>query len=172
MTKIPTAITPKTGGMRLMCSGRQIDCLSKGPDMDRNAFFWQIQEGKLPAPNAARMLGLSIQSIDAETGSITVEFEAKEGFTNPAGRIQGGFLAAMLDDTMGPALASTLKSGEFAPTLDLHVQFLSSAVPGMLRGSARVVQRGGEVCFLAGELHQGERLLATATATAIIRKLP
>jgi uncharacterized protein (TIGR00369 family) len=139
--------------------------------MDRNAFFWQIQDGRLPSPEAARTLGASIVSVDSDTGSIEIEFEGKEAFVNPAGKIQGGFLSAMLDDTMGPALAATLKAGEFAPTLDLHVQFLHPAVPGKLRGTGRVVRRGGTVCFLAGALSQDGHLVATATATALIRKL-
>jgi acyl-coenzyme A thioesterase PaaI-like protein len=87
--------------------------------MDRSAFFWQIQDGKLPPPRAAATLGISIREVSPEAGTIEVEFEGKPEFTNPAGHIQGGFLAAMLDDTMGPALAATLGAGEFAPTLNL-----------------------------------------------------
>ncbi|OGB25457.1 MAG: phenylacetic acid degradation protein [Burkholderiales bacterium RIFCSPLOWO2_02_FULL_57_36] len=139
--------------------------------MDRNAFFWKIQDGRLPQPQAARTLGANIISVDFDTGAIEIEFEGKEEFINPAGKIQGGFLSAMLDDTMGPALAATLKADEFAPTLDLHVQFLSPAVPGKLHGVGRVVRRGGAVCFLAGELSQGGKVVATAIATALIRKL-
>lgn len=139
--------------------------------MDRNAFFWQIQDGRLPPPKAAQTLGINILSVDSETGAIVAEFEGKKEFTNPAGNIQGGFLAAMLDDTMGPAVSSTLKAGEFAPTLNLQVQFLSPALPGKLRGSGRAVRRGGGICFLAAELSQEGRLIATATATAVIRKM-
>lgn len=138
--------------------------------MDRNAFFWQIQDGKLPAPKAARTLGINITCIDAEAGTIAAEFEGNDEFTNPAGKIQGGFLAAMLDDTMSPVLAATLKAGEFAPTIDLHVQFLSPAIPGKLRATGRIVRRGKEICFLAAELSQEGRVIATAAATAIIRK--
>lgn len=85
------------------------------------------------------------------------------------GSIQGGFLAAMLDDTLGPALVATLGPGEFAPTLDLTVQFLRPAKPGTLTGTGRVVHRGGSIAFLAGELADGSgRPVATATATARI----
>jgi uncharacterized protein (TIGR00369 family) len=88
------------------------------------------------------------------------------------GNVQGGFLAAMLDDTMGPALVATLGPGEFAPTADLHVQFLRPARPGTLIGTARVVRRGREIAFLAGELtdRRGE-VVATGTATAVIRAM-
>ena len=86
------------------------------------------------------------------------------------GAIQGGFLAAMLDDTLGPALVATLGPGQFALTTDLHVQFLRSASPGRIIGRGRIVRRGRQVAFLSGELiDQSGELIATAVATAQIR---
>ena len=52
----------------------------------------------------AKTLGIEFVEIDGERGTVEVKFEAKPEFLNPAGNVQGGFLAAMLDDTMGPAL--------------------------------------------------------------------
>lgn len=140
--------------------------------MNPNAFFWKIMRGEMPPPPAATTLGISFKNIDAKIGAIEVEFEGKKEFTNPAGNIQGGFLAAMLDDTMGPALASTLSEGEFAPTLNLNVCFQSAAKVGRLLGKGRVVKRGRGVCFLSAELYQDGEQVATATATALIRSLP
>ena len=101
------------------------------------------------------------------SGRIRVQFEATRDFTNPMGNVQGGFLAAMLDDTLGPALATTFEEHEFAPTLELKVSFLRPAKPGPLVGTGRVVHRGGSVAFLEGELHDtAGDLIATATATA------
>jgi len=140
--------------------------------MDPNAFFWKMQEGLLPPPRAAQTLGMRILRVDPDAGVLEAEFDGKDDFTNPAGNIQGGFLSAMLDDTMGPALASQLAAGEFAPTLNLNVQFLAPARPGKLYGIGRVMKRGGAICFLTGELRQQDKIVATATATAAIRKLP
>jgi uncharacterized protein (TIGR00369 family) len=139
--------------------------------MDKNAFFWQIQDGKHPPPRCAATLGIAIRKVQPDEGTIECEFEGKPEFTNPAGNIQGGFLAAMLDDTMGPALAATLAAGEFAPTLNLNVSFVKPAKPGKLTGLGRIVRRGSEVCYLAGELFQNCELVAAATATALIRKI-
>jgi uncharacterized protein (TIGR00369 family) len=139
--------------------------------MNRDAIFWQIQDGKAAAPAAAATLGISIGAVSPEDGEIEVEFDGKPEFTNPVGHIQGGFLAAMLDDTMGPALAATLDAGEFAPTLNLNVSFAKPAKVGKLQGKGRILKRGKEVCFLAGELYQEGQLVATATATAIIRRV-
>lgn len=139
--------------------------------MDSEAFFWRIQAGDLPEPPAAKTLGMKILNVDVHTGQLETEFDGKREFTNPAGNIQGGFLSAMLDDTMGPALASQLAAGEFAPTLHLNVQFISAAKIGKLIGIGHVVKKGKDVCFLSGELTQDGRVVATATATATIRKL-
>ena len=95
---------------------------------------------------------------------------ASDQFLNPADAIQGGFLAAMLDDTLGPALVATLGPGQFAPTTDLHVQFLRPARPGRLTGRGRIVRRGQDVAFLAGELLDDRgQIVAVATATVQIR---
>ena len=139
--------------------------------MDKNAFFWQIQDGKLPPPKAAATLGIRILAVSPDAGTIEVEFDGKPEFTNPAGQIQGGFLAAMLDDTVGPLISSTLRAGEFAPTLNLNVSFAKPATVGKLHGKGRIVRRGKDISILAGELYQNDELIATATATVMIRKV-
>ncbi|MBE0594710.1 MAG: PaaI family thioesterase [Gemmatimonadales bacterium] len=139
--------------------------------MDEQAFFWKIMRNELPPPRAAQTLGISFRHVDGEAGSVEVEFQGREEFTNPAGHIQGGFLAAMLDDTMGPALSATLRAGEFAPTVKLNVSFHRPAMVGTFIGRGRVVRKGRDICFLSAELHQDEQLIASATATAIIRML-
>ena len=134
---------------------------------ERDGPFWDIVAGRVAPPAAATTLGWELLSVDPDAGTIEVGFTATEAFLNPVGTIQGGFLAAMLDDTLGPALVATLGPGEFAPTLDLHVQFLRPAHPGSLVGRGRVVERGGGVAFLQGELADTDgRLVAVATATA------
>ncbi|MDP9878001.1 uncharacterized protein (TIGR00369 family) [Variovorax boronicumulans] len=138
--------------------------------MDSNSFFWKIQAGTAATPEAVKTLGGKIVRVDAEQGSVETSFEGKRDFTNPTGAIQGGFLAAMLDDTMGPALAATLNEGEFAPTLNLNVSFHRSAVVGPILGKARIVRRGAEIAFLQGELYQADKLIASAVATAVVRK--
>jgi len=138
--------------------------------MEREGPFWDAVEGRSPFPPAAVTLGWQLVRINPEEGTIEVAFTATEAFVNPAGVIQGGFLAAMLDDTLGPALVAGLAPGDFAPTTDLHVQFLRPARPGRLLGRGRVVRRGRDVAFLAGELvDEKGAIVAVATATVQIR---
>ena len=139
--------------------------------MDKNSFFWKMVDGRLPRPPCADTLGLGFVEVDGERGAIETKFEAKPEFLNPAGNVQGGFLAAMLDDTMGTALSATLDLEQFAPTVNLNVQFHRPAKVGPLKGIGRVLLRGKEVCQLSSELFQNDKIVATATATAVIRKM-
>lgn len=136
----------------------------------REGPFWDAVEGRSPAPPAAQLLGWRLVEINPEQGTITVEFQARPEFVNPVGVIQGGFLAAMLDDTLGPALVATLGPEEFAPTIELKVNFIRSARVGPLMAKGRVVHKGKSLAFLQGELRTVDgQLIATASATAYIQ---
>lgn len=137
----------------------------------RHGPFWDVMEGRADPPPAATLLGWELVAVDPDAGTIEVAFRATEQFLNPAGVVQGGLLAAMLDDTLGPALVATLGPGEWAPTSDLHVQFLAPARPGRLVGRGRVVRRGKGIAFLAGDLRdERDVVVATAIATAQLRR--
>ena len=138
--------------------------------MTREGPFWDVIEGRAALPPAEALLGWELVAVDPEAGTIEVAFTATRQFLNPVGVIQGGLLAAMLDDTLGPALVATLGPGQFAPTADLHVQFLRPAYPGRLIGRGRILRKGRDIAFMAGELlDQGGEIVAAATATAQIR---
>lgn len=140
------------------------------PPADRQGLFWDFLRGERPEPPAATTLGWTLRDVDPDAGTIEVGFVASEAFLNPVGMVQGGFLAAMLDDTLGPALVATLGPNEFAPTLELSVQFHRPGRPGTLVGRGRVTRRTRETAFIAGELvDDQERTVASATATALVR---
>lgn len=145
---------------------------SRRPPSGRTGPFWDVMEGRAPPPPAAATLGFALVDVDPDAGTITTSFQADESFLNPVGVIQGGFLAAMLDDTLGPALVASLAPDQFAPTTDLHVQFLRPARPGRLTGHGRIVRKGRDIAFMAGELcDEAGQVIATATATAQIRPI-
>ena len=135
----------------------------------RSGPFWDAMAGRAPMPPAAATLGWELVAADPDAGTIEVAFAAGPEMANPMGNVQGGFLAAMLDDTLGPALVATLDDGQFAVTLELKVNYLRPASAGRLTGRGRVVHRGGSVAFLEGSLSDADGVaLATATATARI----
>ena len=133
--------------------------------------FMELVGNHAPAwPNYVDLLGM--RPLLVEPGHVRIEFRATEQFLNPAGIVQGGFLTAMLDDTMGPAAIAQLGPGYFTPTLELKVSFLRPARPGRLVCDGRVVHMGKSVAFLEGSLADDEgSVIATATATARVVKL-
>src|SRR5205807_2031254 len=114
----------------------------------RSGAFWDAVEGRVPLPPAPTLLGWQLEAIDPDAGTITVRFEARTEFTNPQGNVQGGILAAMLDDTMGPALVATLPPGYFTPTLEMKVSYFAPAKVGPLWGHGRVVKAGRTNAFV------------------------
>jgi uncharacterized protein (TIGR00369 family) len=141
--------------------------------IERTGVFWDIMEGKRPLPPVAQLLGFKLLDIDPEHGTIRAQFNAKPEFLNPVGQVQGGMLAAMLDDTLGPALVARLPPGHFAPTLELKTSFIAPAAVGKLICEGRVVHMGKSIAFLEGKLtDESGRLIATATATARIMSHP
>jgi uncharacterized protein (TIGR00369 family) len=95
-------------------------------------------------------------------GWIRIGFMAKPVFINPAGFIQGGFLAAMLDDTMGPAVFVMSEGALYTVSIDMSVSYLAPAKPGPLIGEGRVVQLGKSIGFL-------EAVLMDAAGTVVAR---
>ena len=134
---------------------------------ERSGPFWDGVEGRAPIPPAAATLGFEFIDADIEAATIEVAFAATEAFTNPAGNVLGAFQAAMLFDTVGPALLATLASDQFQSTTQLNVSFLRPVRPGRLVGKGRVVHRDGDLAFLEASLLDGDAaVIATATATA------
>lgn len=142
-------------------------CMTKSSG--RAGAFWDAIEGHAPLPPSARLLGWQLEAIDADAGTISVRYEASPDFVNPMGNIQGGFIAAMLDEAMGPALVATLPPNHFAPTLEMKVSYLEPVRVGPLRANGRVVKRGATTAFVEAELlDEVGTLLARASATARI----
>ena len=121
----------------------------------RSGPFWDAVEGRAPVPRAAATLGLQFITADSTAGTIELAFTAGESITNPAGNVLGAFVAAMLYDTVGPALLATLEPDHFQSTLQINVNFLRPVRPG------RLVGKGGRIVHREGDT------VATATARVI-----
>jgi uncharacterized protein (TIGR00369 family) len=133
----------------------------------RRGPFWDAVEGRAPLPRAAATLGLEFVSANPDEGTIELAFTATDAFTNPAGNVLGAFVAAMLYDTVGPALLATLAPDQFQSTLDLNVRFIRPVRPGRILAHGRVVQRRGDIAQLEATLTTGDgETIAAASATA------
>lgn len=137
----------------------------------RSGPFWDAVHGRAPLPPAAATLGAEFIDADVEAGTIELAFQATEAFTNPLGNVLGAFQAAMLYDTVGPALLATLEPDQFQTTRELHVRFLRRVRPGRIVGRGRVVRRDGDMVQLEASLSDPTGTV-TAVATATARVIP
>lgn len=115
---------------------------------------------KFDLPPASKLLGFELLNACTQTGSVDVAFLATDQMLNPMGHVQGGFVAAMLDDTMGPAMLAISRGEEVAFSIGMNVQFLRPVKPGRILGKGGVIRRGGKVVSLRASLldEAGEEL--------------
>jgi len=123
---------------------------------------------RLPPPTF-QLLGAEL--LEAADGRARVRFVPGHDTINPAGLVQGGILAACLDDVMGPAVFSLGREGFFA-TVSMTVSFLGKAEPGhALVGEATVVSAGRRHLYVAARLvrESDGAEVARATATSLLQ---
>ena len=105
-------------------------------------------------------------------GTTVWEMRGDERFANPAGVVQGGFLAAMLDSSMGASAVTALEGRRArVANAEMKVSFLRSAAVGsLLRCEAIVIEAGATVIFVEARVRdEKERLVATGSSTYIIK---
>ena len=123
-------------------------------------------------PKFLAILGASDIAFDKKKETITIHFDIGEELTHSNGAyVQGGFITAMLDTSMAHLLIFKT-NGEYNPlTLNINVNFLAPGIPGKFKSSATINKIGKSISFTSAELHQGDQLVATASATNKFLKL-
>jgi acyl-coenzyme A thioesterase PaaI-like protein len=90
----------------------------------------EVEALVLNAP-CANLLGRRLLEHDEARGWTKFGFDGKPEFLNPAGRVQGGFLTAMLDDTWAQSYCSR------AAALSIHRQSTSTSASSPERSQDR-----------------------------------
>jgi uncharacterized protein (TIGR00369 family) len=106
-------------------------------------------------------------------GSTTWRVRVDERFLNPAGVVQGGFLAAILDSAMGASAVTVVGDRKvIVANTEMKVSFLRSAIPGdTLTCVANVLKAGRVISFLEATIvDQDGRLVATASSTYLVKE--
>jgi uncharacterized protein (TIGR00369 family) len=121
-------------------------------------------------PNCDLTLGMVC--VDKSRPGTTVwRMPADERFTNPAGVLQGGFLAACCDSAMGAASVTWVQDRKvFSANVELKISFLAPVHPGgSLTCTSRVIAGGRRVAFVEAELTDDSgRLVAKASSTYLL----
>lgn len=117
-------------------------------------------------PPCSETLGMQVAAVDQAAMTSRYAFEAKAEFGNPSGAIQGGFIAAMLDEAMGTAAIIASNVTMNAPTLEMKISFLRPLFVGAATVEAKILKWGKSTCFIEAELFDPDgKLVAKASAT-------
>ena len=121
-------------------------------------------------PNCDLTLGMTCVD-KSEPGRTVWRMPADERFTNPAGILQGGFLAAMADSAMGASSVTWARERKvYSANAELKISFTRPVSPGgELTCTAWVVSGGNRAAFLEAEIVDDEgRLVAKASSTYLL----
>jgi uncharacterized protein (TIGR00369 family) len=127
-------------------------------------------ELELPPPSA-KAFDLEFEEY-VPAQSLTATVAVSKQYANAVGLLQGGFLAAMFDNLIGPLSYLTARGA--TTTLELTTHFLRPVVPGeRLRLTAVVRKAGRTAIYIAAEAHNGDsKLVATAMSTVQVLAMP
>ena len=127
-------------------------------------------------PNSDLTLGMTC--VDKTTpGRCVWRMRADERFANPAGIMQGGFLGAFADSSMGAAAVTWVRERRvFCSNAEMKISFLAAVTPGAeLTCTAEVVSGGRRLAFVEASVTARppgggtEKLVARASSTYVYK---
>ncbi|TRL25505.1 PaaI family thioesterase [Methylosinus sporium] len=125
-------------------------------------------EAALPVPPILLFFGF--RPVEIEDGRVVFAATPDERHYNPLGTVHGGYIAALLDSTMGCAVHTTLPPGQLYTTLEFKVNFTRTITAGVdIHAEGNVLHRGRSVATAEARLYDARRrLLAHATTSCMI----
>ncbi|MBR9835522.1 MAG: PaaI family thioesterase, partial [Alphaproteobacteria bacterium] len=119
-------------------------------------------------PPCSDTLGMRLTEVEQAAKRIRMDFDVPQMFANPTGAVQGGFIAAMMDEAMSTCCIIASNVTMTAPTLEMKTSYLRRLMPGKAHVEARILKWGRSAAFMEAECfdHEG-KLVAKATATAL-----
>ncbi|XP_020290806.1 acyl-coenzyme A thioesterase 13-like [Pseudomyrmex gracilis] len=113
-----------------------------------------------------------VEILSAGDGKCKAQFTVLKEHTNPAGSLHGGFTSTVIDCISSYALMTARSDAQPGLSVDLHVTFLNSAIPGeTVTVDARTIRHGKTMNFLAVELtkNNGKDVVARGQHTKFVK---
>ncbi|MBI9085228.1 MAG: PaaI family thioesterase [Desulfobacterales bacterium] len=132
-------------------------------------FVFAIQNGTLPQPPIARLLGYRIAHV--EKGQAVFELVPEEFLYNPIGSVHGGVACTLLDSAMSCAVHTLLPQGAGYTTIEVKVNFIRPVTgqTRIVRSEAHAVHIGRRLATAEGRLIDPDgKLFAHGTATFMV----
>lgn len=109
---------------------------------------------------------------NVEEGMAEISYIVRKEMTNPLGTIQGGVMAALIDDTMGMAFFSLSQKNLFTTT-NLNVNYLYGAKEGeKVIVKAKVVRIGKKIANVECKVsNENGDIICTATSNLVVTSI-
>jgi uncharacterized protein (TIGR00369 family) len=110
--------------------------------------------------------------LEVEEGEVSISYRIRKEMTNPVGSIQGGVMAALIDDTMGLAFY-TLFLEHMYTTTNLNIDYLFAAKEDdTVIVKAKVVRIGKKIANIECKVYnQDGGVITTATSNLVITSI-
>ena len=119
-------------------------------------------------PPCSDTLGMRLTAVNQDAQTVRMDFDVPQMFANPTGAVQGGFIAAMMDEAMSTCCIIASNVTMTAPTLEMKTSYLRRLMPGPAYVEARILKFGRSAAFMEADCFDADgNLVAKATATAI-----
>ena len=121
-------------------------------------------------PEFFHYLGMSV--VKAAADEAVVRMQVPKGLLSPYGPVHGGAIAALIDTTIGVAVACRMPHGARTATHELNINYISFSKEPVVIATARVIRLGRTVAHCESEARsEAGDLIAKALATfGIFRK--
>lgn len=107
--------------------------------------------------------------LEVNEGLATISYKIRHEMTNPLGTIQGGVMAALIDDTMGLAFYTLFEKNMFTTT-NLNINYLYGAKEGEeVIVKAEVVRIGKKIANVECKVYNQDReIICTSTSNLVV----
>ena len=123
--------------------------------------------------NAA--LGMELVDVGAHSASLRLPYDAKLAGDPETGVLHGGVITTLIDATCGAAVFAEVEAAIPVATLDLRIDYLKPATPGLdVIAAAHVIKRTRNIAFVrATAFHDGakDNPIAAASGTFMLQTI-
>jgi uncharacterized protein (TIGR00369 family) len=111
--------------------------------------------------------------VDYDGERLRLGFTPQPIFCNPMGMIHGGFVASMLDETMGSTIFAATEGRQIGATISATIDYVRPAMLGALECIGRIRHQGKSIAFIEAELFDATgRLLSKSSASFKLVTMP
>jgi uncharacterized protein (TIGR00369 family) len=119
------------------------------------------------------VLGLKVTKVEGKQLTVALPYSDIIIGNPDTGVIHGGALTTLLDSTCGLSLPLAIGEFQIAPTLDLRIDYMTAATPGLtVYGRAEVYRITQNVIFAKGIAFQDNENKPIAHCVATFMRLP